>query len=339
MPHSFLLTPPLDRRRWLARAAVTSLLVPGAVVTPALARSRHHSKAPATGRPPLAPGRYYWMPQLSPTGPVVVAVNLSTQLLQVFRNGIAIGFSSVSTGRAGYATPSGIFTVLEKDRHHRSSTYDDAPMPYMVRLTWQGVALHAGHLPGYPASHGCIRQPPAFAAQLFGVIHKGDKVLVVRNRLASGMPAMTMLAPITPDGRPLITQPALSEAEFWENPPATPAPDATPWALLASLPQQRLFVLRQGRLMAALALPEHVQQLPLTGSALWHWNATAENLAPQWQPAPGMAPGLSATLLQALWPAGPATERLRALLPPGSTLLATALHAVNDLHVDRLVTA
>ena len=75
-----------------------------------------------------------------------------------------IAASTCSTGRPGHSTPTGAFVVLQKDVHHHSSPYDDAPMPYMDRVTWSGVALHAGHLPGYPASHGCVRLPKKFSA-------------------------------------------------------------------------------------------------------------------------------------------------------------------------------
>ncbi len=74
-----------------------------------------------------------------------------------YRNGVRIAVSTCSTGKKGHETPTGVFTILEKDKDHHSSTYNNAPMPNMNRLTWSGVALHAGNLPGYPASHGCVR--------------------------------------------------------------------------------------------------------------------------------------------------------------------------------------
>jgi hypothetical protein len=111
----------------------------------------------------LKPGQFIWAPQLAPKGPLMLIVNIATQRALLFRNGVPIAASTVSTGRAGHDTPTGIFTVLQKQVEHYSSIYDNAPMPYMQRLTWQGVALHAGNLPGYPASHGCIRLPKEFA--------------------------------------------------------------------------------------------------------------------------------------------------------------------------------
>ncbi|CAN3992760.1 hypothetical protein MCBRY_003586 [Methylocystis bryophila] len=126
----------------------------------------------------LKPGQFTWRPELAPTGPVSIVVSLPQQRVHVYRNGIRIGVSTCSTGKAGHATPTGVFVVLQKDKNHRSSTYDDAPMPNMNRLTWSGVALHAGNLPGYPASHGCVRLPRKFSELLFGVTHLGTPVII-----------------------------------------------------------------------------------------------------------------------------------------------------------------
>jgi lipoprotein-anchoring transpeptidase ErfK/SrfK len=93
------------------------------------------------------------------TGPVVMVVSITEQRGYVYRNGILIGATTVSTGRPGHLTPAGVFTVLQKQKEHRSTIYDGAPMTYMERLTWGGIALHAGGLPGHPESHGCIHLP------------------------------------------------------------------------------------------------------------------------------------------------------------------------------------
>src|SRR5262249_52915840 len=108
----------------------------------------------------LEPGQFVWRPKRSPDGPVAVVVSIPKQLVFVYRNGILIGVSSCSTGKPGHPTPIGVFTVLEKAKRHTSSKYDE-PMPDMERLTWQGIALHVGELPGYPSSHGCVHLPPA----------------------------------------------------------------------------------------------------------------------------------------------------------------------------------
>jgi hypothetical protein len=126
----------------------------------------------------LKPGEFTWHPERAAQGPVSVVVSIPEQRVHVYRNGVRIAVSTCSTGKPGHATPTGVFVVLEKDKHHHSSIYDDAPMPNMNRLTWSGVALHAGNLPGYPASHGCVRLPMKFSELLFGVTHIGTPVII-----------------------------------------------------------------------------------------------------------------------------------------------------------------
>ncbi|NWK55555.1 L,D-transpeptidase family protein [Verrucomicrobiaceae bacterium N1E253] len=124
---------------------------------------------------------YRWQPELSKSGPVLVTVSLKTQTAAVYRNGIKIGSCEVSSGKPGHETPSGVFYILNKDADHHSKTYGNASMPYSERLTWDGVALHAGSLPGHPSSHGCIHLPYAFSKKLFGVTHKGTTVVVSKD--------------------------------------------------------------------------------------------------------------------------------------------------------------
>ncbi|HWC17013.1 MAG TPA: L,D-transpeptidase family protein, partial [Terriglobales bacterium] len=133
---------------------------------------------------PLGTGDYVWEPEVSPAGPVVIIVSVPEQTLYIYRNGVRIGRSTVSTGKPGHSTPTGVFTILQKEVSHRSNLYHGAPMPYMERVTWGGVALHAGQLPGYPASHGCVRLPMDFAEKLYTVTQKGTTVIVADDRSA-----------------------------------------------------------------------------------------------------------------------------------------------------------
>lgn len=126
----------------------------------------------------LKPGQFTWHPERSPEGPVAIIVSIPDQRVSVYRNGIRIGVSTCSTGAPGHSTPTGVFTILEKDKNHHSSTYNNAPMPNMNRLTWSGIAIHAGNLPGYPASHGCIRLPLKFSEYLFSITHVGTPVIL-----------------------------------------------------------------------------------------------------------------------------------------------------------------
>ena len=126
----------------------------------------------------LKPGGYLWDPSVAPSGPITVVVKLDSQRVFVWRNGKLIGISMIASGKPGYETPDGVFTVLEKQKDHHSTKYDDAPMPYMQRLTGDGIALHGGHPRGYPASHGCIRLPMGFAAALFKEDKRGMHVVI-----------------------------------------------------------------------------------------------------------------------------------------------------------------
>ena len=126
----------------------------------------------------LTNGEFNWYPERSETGPIIAIVSLPDQRVYVYRNGVRIAASSCSTGKLGHRTPTGVFKILQKDKNHHSSTYNNAPMPYMNRLTWSGIALHAGQLPGYPASHGCVRLPKDFAELLFGVTKLGMTVVI-----------------------------------------------------------------------------------------------------------------------------------------------------------------
>jgi hypothetical protein len=126
----------------------------------------------------LRPGQFEWMPEASAAGPVVIVVSLPEQMAHVYRGGVRIARTTISSGKPGHETPTGVFPILQKRRVHHSNLYNNAPMPYMQRLTWDGVALHAGQIPGHPASHGCIRLPREFAEKLFELTEHGVNVVV-----------------------------------------------------------------------------------------------------------------------------------------------------------------
>jgi lipoprotein-anchoring transpeptidase ErfK/SrfK len=153
------------------------------------------------GTEPLAAGQFAWQPQFSTGGPLLVVVNIREQVAYVYRNGLRIGRSSVSTGKEGHETPTGVFTILEKNREHYSSIYNNAPMPFMQRLTWDGVALHAGKIPGYPASHGCVRLPYAFSELLFGATSTGVTVVIANDGATPTVVASELIAPSTLSAR------------------------------------------------------------------------------------------------------------------------------------------
>jgi hypothetical protein len=165
----------------------------------------------------LKPGEFLWHPEASPRGPMVMVDSLNEQIAYVYRNGILIGSSTVSTGKKGHETPTGVFTILQKHADHYSSVYDNAPMPYMQRLTWSGVALHAGKLPGYPASHGCVRMPYEFARLLYDESSTGITVVVSDEK---GFPSTVahpgLFSPIDTKGTTAIEPDRDGKAFAWQ---------------------------------------------------------------------------------------------------------------------------
>lgn len=119
-----------------------------------------------------------------PAGPVQIVVSIARQRAILFSKGVRIAEASISTGVKDHPTPMGVFSVIAKSRYHRSNIYSSAPMPYMQRITWSGIALHQGPLPGFPASHGCIRLPQAFAVKLWAMSKLGTRVIVTRDEVA-----------------------------------------------------------------------------------------------------------------------------------------------------------
>jgi lipoprotein-anchoring transpeptidase ErfK/SrfK len=118
-----------------------------------------------------------------PKGPLQLMISIGDQRAVLYSNGMRVAESRVSTGVAQHPTPTGIFSIIQKNRWHRSNIYSNAPMYYMHRLTWSGIALHEGHLPGYAASHGCIRMPTDFVSRLWGISKLGMRVVVARTAL------------------------------------------------------------------------------------------------------------------------------------------------------------
>ena len=153
------------------------------------------------------------VPAARPKGPLIIAVSLQHQSLKVFDAGGLYAEAPISTGMRGHATPTGVFSVIQKNKWHRSNIYSGAPMPYMQRITWSGIALHAGALPGYPASHGCIRLQNAFAARLWDWTRRGARVVVSHGEVAPRSIAHPLL-----DALPAAVPVAAA--------PETPSPDS-----------------------------------------------------------------------------------------------------------------
>lgn len=167
----------------------------------------------------LKPGQFVWNDAVASAGVVTIVVSIALQRAFVYRGGTLIGVSAVSTGAPGHDTPTGAFTILQKQARHASNLYNAAPMPFMQRLTWDGVAIHGGRDPGYPDSHGCVRVPIAFARKLFGMTRIGARVTVTDESIeapGSDVPAADLTsAPdaVVPEKTVVDPAPALAAAQ------------------------------------------------------------------------------------------------------------------------------
>ncbi len=191
----------------------------------------------------LKPGEWVWDAAVAPAGPILIYVDLSRQRATVYRNGIRIAVSTISSGKPGHETPTGVFTILQKDASHHSKKYNNAPMPFQERLTWDGVALHAGGLPGYPESHGCVHLPYTFSQQLFAITTLGATVVVEGNPFNHMTTTdASLLAPMDVKGQQVTVQ-HLDSAEFRWEPDKSPT---GPLTIIVSKHDQRIVVLRNG---------------------------------------------------------------------------------------------
>lgn len=182
-------------------------------------------------RPPdtagLKPNEYTWNPAASPAGPVGIIVDLTNQMIYVYRGGKLIGRSAVSTGIPGHPTAPGTYTILTKNLTYHSEKYHEASMPYMERLTWDGMAIHGGNNHGKPSSHGCIHVPLDFARKLYKITTKGDTVLVSDLKEA---PGGTVNPGLIPEQTPEPAPDPKSNIKVPRGgpPPTNISPDATP---------------------------------------------------------------------------------------------------------------
>lgn len=138
-----------------------------------------------------------------PVGPIVIAISVENQQMKIYDQNGLFAESPVSTGMQGHSTPTGVFSIIQKNKYHRSNIYSGAPMPYMQRITWSGIALHAGALPGYPASHGCIRMPMNFAMRMWGWTRMGARVVITPGDISPADVSHPLLIARKPDTKPV----------------------------------------------------------------------------------------------------------------------------------------
>ncbi|GAB1406243.1 L,D-transpeptidase [Thermomonas brevis] len=322
------------------RTALAALLFALPLSVVAQAPAAKAPTAAAASRDTLKPGQFLWHPEIAPSGPIVLVVSLDEQRAYVYRNGMAIGVSTISSGKVGKETPTGVFTILQKNRDHRSNLYNNAPMPFMQRLTWDGIALHGGALPGYPASHGCVRLPHAFAEKLFAETRTGDTVVVANAKASTASIARpAVLAPVARDGSATTPRNILA-GYYWNQ---TLADADGPVSVLVSLADRRVFALRNGVAFAEAAL--EVEDGFRVGGSVLIVTGEAEAGAPSvlaperprraWSAYPILGVDAdSLAMLQLRLQDMPLqvdpgfSRRLYEMLAPGSTLLLTDLPAV-----------
>jgi lipoprotein-anchoring transpeptidase ErfK/SrfK len=140
-----------------------------------------------------------------PQGPLVIVVSIERQKVTIYDSNGVFAESPVSTGMKGHSTPMGVFSVIQKHKYHKSNIYSDAPMPYMQRITWSGIAMHAGVLPGYPASHGCIRMPMAFAVKMWNWTRMGARVIVTPGQISPQSFSHPLLASVRVPPQPVAS--------------------------------------------------------------------------------------------------------------------------------------
>src|SRR5216110_485552 len=235
-------------------ALVTNLLIFGHSIVSAEIFTEGVQVSPETVT--LKTGQYVWEPERAPDGPLLIVASITEQVAYVYRNGIRIARSSVSTGRPGHRTPTGVFTILEKEVHDTSSIYKGAEMPYMERVTWGGIALHAGDLPGYPDSHGCVRLPLEFSKLLFGVTMKGATVIIADSHSA---PAETVHPGLFFAQSGEESEPEAAGQFDW-NPDKSAS---GPVSLLVSSADKTLYVYRNGVEIGRAGIPNSQAVSPL----------------------------------------------------------------------------
>jgi len=257
---------------WTA-AALAALVLLGP--SPLLAQQM----PPDTPPEDLKGGEFVWDAEAAPEGPLVVLVSLTEQFCYVYRNGILIGYCPVATGKPGHETPTGVFTILQKDKDHVSSIYK-AKMPYTQRLTWSGICLHAGSIPGYPNSHGCVHLPLEFSHLLFEVEHLGGTVVIADDHSGpaeANHPGM-VLATVHHEDNAMAVPAAFHEYE-WE-PERSPE---GPVSVLISGADRKAYVYRNGVEIGHALVHIDNPDFPLAEGVFTILDGVANHMSP-WAP-------------------------------------------------------
>ncbi|UPJ55674.1 L,D-transpeptidase [Bradyrhizobium sp. 192] len=209
-----------------------------------------------------------------PQGPLVIVVSIDRQKVTVYDTNGVFAESPVSTGMKGHSTPMGVFSVIQKHKFHHSNIYSGAPMPYMQRITWSGVAMHAGVLPGYPASHGCIRMPMAFAVKMWNWTRMGARVIVAPGEMSPHSFSHPLLASLRVPPQPTASlEPQTNVGDKADKGAAqTKAAEAKP---VETKPVQTKTASADSLLELRTSLGHTVMSDVTTGNAAAHEEATA----------------------------------------------------------------
>ncbi|MHC9085565.1 L,D-transpeptidase [Luteimonas sp. RIT-PG2_3] len=322
----------------MIRFACACLLLLGLLPIPGLAAPFWGAKVSSPADTPpaaLHPGEWIWGGDAKALGPMAVVVSLTEQRAYAYRNGLLIGVSTVSTGKPGHETPTGVFTILQKDKDHHSSKYNDAPMPYQERLTWDGVALHAGGLPGYPESHGCVHLPSEFARLLFDATNMGMVVVIAKEGTSPSVLVHPAVAsPIDPATGAVDTDALLAagEAFRWEPQKAPTGPIS----MVMSTIDRRLFVFRNGIEVGRARIDFRNGPVPQGTHAYMVSASRGADQAPAWIrigiPGHEQEAGLSVTPQEAARLEVPQAfvSLVTPLLQPGVVLLQTDQHVLAE---------
>jgi lipoprotein-anchoring transpeptidase ErfK/SrfK len=281
-------------------------------------------------------------------GPLQIFISLDKQQLTLYAGDTVIGHSRISSGQAGHSTPTGIFSIIQKDRWHRSNIYEDAPMYFMQRITWSGVALHQGIVPNHPASHGCIRLPEAFAQKLWGITRLGVRVVVSHKEVAPVEFAHSKL--FVPKREPnLASLSSLEAARYaWkiaqlpaaapiagatasdfsqpsepapEAPKATPAPKRSHVAVFISRKEGKVFVRQNFEPLFDAAIEIADPQQPLGTHVFTAVGDKVGGTDLRWSVASVIPTTAAASALDRISIPQDAIDRISELVGPGSSLI------------------
>jgi hypothetical protein len=297
-------------RRWVLAATAAGVAQ--------LALPRNSLAAAATSLTGMRPGDFAWFPEGAAQGPVVIIASIPRQLVHVYRSGALIGVATCSTGKPGNSTPAGLFTVLNKYKDHHSSKYGD-PMPNTLRLTRKGVALHGGELPGYPASHGCVRLPLDFADRLFELTPLGTPV-VIGGLANHPLVNDSRIVPAGNAGKVLAAREAARSV--------APAGGHADTAILVSAADRRVYVVQDGTVIAQGSATIDDAEEPL-GTNVFVWRGGDERgsgsiwKGGSFKPVPGAAVVDDAAVLERLDASSKIMGTIEKVMHPGVVLLTT----------------